>query len=341
MRHACFVAALCVVGCAPLISAGDPGASRASARAESAQMQNMMLEMQAAQETARRACEPQRTRAPGWAEERAIGTELAVTLAAKSGRFYLDGATQTDPLKLEKELAERKLIVLPEGKKNALSAHVAVVGKHLARYSARPEVPWVFGVIENDTPNSFSAPGGFVFVTTGLLKKLTNEAQLAGVLGHEIAHVVKKDMLGQYVQARYSQCLVAKSAAAMLKAGQQSPATAELARFAQGFDGEVDLDKSDGGFKKFLLDAVLMTMLMGTDNAAEFAHDKAALELLSFAGYDPIEYERFLANTSMPKHPEAAERAMKLQALREGELKDIAVGTAKPDLSKLLAPLSP
>ena len=344
MRIPSLVVLALAAGCAPALkpARSEGFASSGAMAAQQAEVQKMVLEMQAAQENARMACEPQRTRAPGWAEERAIGTELAVTLAAKSGRFYLDGVTETDPRKLEHELAARKLIVLPEGKKNAVSAHVAVVGKHLARYSARPDLPWVFGVIENDAPDSFSAPGGFVFVTTGLLKKLDNEAQLAGVLGHEISHVVKKDVLGKYVQARHQQCVAARSAAAMLaQQGSTNPALADAARFAKQFDGELDLDKADGSFKNFLMNAVLMVMLMGTDQAAEFAHDKAALELVSFAGYDALEYEKFLANNPMPKHPKADERAVKLQALREGELKDVAIGTAKPDLSKLLAPLKP
>ena len=288
-------------------------------------MQKMMLEARAARDLAERTCEPQRSRTPGWAEERAIGTELAITLAAKNGHFYLDGATQTD-----------------SSKKNAVSAHVAVVGKHLARYSARPELPWVFGVIENDTPNSFNAPGGFVFVTTGLLKKLTNEAQLAGVLGHEISHVVGKDTLRLYVDAKFKQCVAAKYAAAIIKAsGPTNPAIVETARYASEFDTETDLGTSDPSFRHFLLNAMMEIALMGSDKATEFAHDKAALELVSFAGYDASEYEKFLGGTAMPRHPEGAERTTRLQALREGELKDIAVGAAKPDLTKLLAPLSP
>lgn len=319
-----------------------PAGSSAAMAAQMADMQKMMLEMQAAQNNATKNCEPQRTRAPGFAEERAIGTELAISLAAKNGHFYLDGASETDPRKLEKELADRKQIVLPEGKKNAVSAHVAVVGRHLARFSSRPDLPWVFGVVENDTPNSFSAPGGYVFITTGLLKKITNEAQLAGVLAHEISHVTQKDMLGRYVEAKYKQCIAAKTAAAMIKAGgPRSPAMDEVARFADEFDGELDLDKPNSGLKKFLLDAVMMvTMLGGSDKDTEFAHDHEALQLVSFAGYDANEYEKVLVSMALPNHPPGAERATKLQALRQGELKAIAIGTARPDLTKLLAPLS-
>jgi hypothetical protein len=114
----------------------------------------------------------------------------------------------------------------------------------------------------------------------------------------------------------------------------------EMARYAKSFDN-FDLDKADGSFTRFILNAVLMMSMMGSDKAGEFAHDKAALELLSFAGYDPIEYEKLLASTPMPKHPPAEERAKLLQVEREGALKDIAIGTAKPDLGKLFAPLSP
>lgn len=315
------------------------GSSNGVAMAAAFDAQNMMLQMRAAKGEAEKGCEPQRARTPAFAEERAIGLELSITRVGNMGHLHLDGATETDPRKLVDQLAARTAIVLPEGPKNALSARVALVGRHLARYSARPDLPWVFAVIENDTAFSFSEPGGFVFISTALLKKLTNEAQLAGVLGHEISHVVKKDALGQYLDARYKQCIAAKYAAALIAAGgPRSMPTEEVARFAHQFDRDLSFDGADEGFNRFLLRALISLSEMGFDKATEFAHDKAALELLSFAGYDATEYEKFLANTPMPQHPAGAERATRLQALREGEFKDIATGTAKPDLSKLLAP---
>lgn len=65
----------------------------------------------------------------------------------------------------------------------------------MASQSERPDLPWHFGVIESDDLNAFSAPGGYVMVTKGLYRKMSNEAQLAGVLGHEIGHVVAKHQL--------------------------------------------------------------------------------------------------------------------------------------------------
>lgn len=340
MRLACLTLLLLVAGCAPLISASSPQvAGPSSSMAAVQEAQKMALASRAAQDEAEKGCEPQRTRTPGFAEERAIGHELAISRLAGTGHLSLDGATETDSAKLKDDLAARKPFVLPEGKKNAVSIQVAIVGRNLARYSSRPDLPWVFAVIENDAAFSFSEPGGFVFITTGLLKKLTNEAQLAGVLGHEISHVVKKDTLKQYISAVHKQCIAAKYAEAMIKqGGLNGPAVESMAQFARQFDGPPDFDRADPGFKHFLMSAVMSFSMMGSDKATEFAHDQAALELLSFAGYDATEYEKFLASTPMPNHPPGAERATKLQALREGELKDFATGTAKPDLSKLLAP---
>jgi len=72
---------------------------------------------------------------------------------------------------------------------------VNTVGRWVATQSKRDELDWHFGVIESDDINAFAAPGGYIFVTKGLYKRLNNEAELAGVLAHEIAHVTKKHHL--------------------------------------------------------------------------------------------------------------------------------------------------
>jgi len=73
-----------------------------------------------------------------------------------------------------------------------LQKYVNLVGRWVADQSERPDLAWHFGVIESDDINAFAAPGGYIFVTKGLYRLLDNEAQLAGVLAHEIGHVVKK-----------------------------------------------------------------------------------------------------------------------------------------------------
>ncbi len=73
-----------------------------------------------------------------------------------------------------------------------LNEYVDTVGKRLARYSHRPDLPYQFTVINDSTPNAFALPGGPVAITRGLLTVMENEAQLASVLGHEIAHVTAR-----------------------------------------------------------------------------------------------------------------------------------------------------
>ncbi len=318
-------------------------ALNASATQAAAQAAEMMARMRAAQELAQRKCEPLLRKDVSWEEERAIGADLAVTFTAQLGHLYLDGATEKDPSKLITALEGRQPVTLPAGGKNGVSTHVAIVGKNLARYSSRPSLPWTFGVIQSETAQSFSTPGGFVFVTTALLKKMNNEAQLAGVLGHEIGHVVQKDMLKKYVSAKHKQCVAAVTAASMLEQGSSgNDALAATASYAKQFtgDGEFDLDTAEPGFKAFLMSVILMLVQSGNDAQDEFQTDKLALELVSFAGYDPVQYEQFLTTWTQGKHPDSKDRAARLEALRNGELKDFAQGAAKPELGKVFAPLS-
>jgi len=76
-----------------------------------------------------------------------------------------------------------------------LQQYVNKVGRWVASQSERADLPWHFGVIESTDVNAFAAPGGYVLITKGLYQRLSSEAQLAGVLGHEIAHVVQKHHL--------------------------------------------------------------------------------------------------------------------------------------------------
>lgn len=74
----------------------------------------------------------------------------------------------------------------------AVHKYVALVGMTLAKASERPELPWTFIVLDTDGVNAFASPGGYVHITRGALGLIKNEAELAGVLGHEIGHVTRK-----------------------------------------------------------------------------------------------------------------------------------------------------
>ncbi len=70
-----------------------------------------------------------------------------------------------------------------------LQAYVSELGTTMAATTTWPELPWTFRIVDDDTVNAFALPGGFVYVTRGILAHFNSEAQLAGVLGHEIAHI--------------------------------------------------------------------------------------------------------------------------------------------------------
>lgn len=78
-----------------------------------------------------------------------------------------------------------------------LTAYVDQLGQSLIPYSDRPDIPYVFQVIEDGSINAFATMGGYVYITTGLLAAADNEAEVVGVLGHEVGHIAEKHALDQ------------------------------------------------------------------------------------------------------------------------------------------------
>jgi len=129
----------------------------------------------------------------------AVGATAAPTANPPTGTaeptINWKNPSKDEEIALGREITGNLLGAAPLVKDEALQKYVNSVGRWVASQSDRPDLPWHFGVIESDDLNAFAAPGGFVMVTKGLYRKLNNEAQLAGVLGHEIGHVVKKHQL--------------------------------------------------------------------------------------------------------------------------------------------------
>ena len=82
-----------------------------------------------------------------------------------------------------------------------LQRYVEGVGMRLARASQRPNLPWHFAVVDEPAINAFALPGGYIYLTRGILPFLDTEAELAGVLGHEIGHVTARHSAQQYTKA--------------------------------------------------------------------------------------------------------------------------------------------
>src|SRR5437867_404259 len=80
----------------------------------------------------------------------------------------------------------------------ALEEYITTTGMRLAQMSERPNLPWHFTVVDVPAINAFALPGGYIYITRGILPFLDNEAQLAGVIGHEIGHVTARHAAQQY-----------------------------------------------------------------------------------------------------------------------------------------------
>ena len=86
-----------------------------------------------------------------------------------------------------------------------LQQYVVEIGRELADVSHRPDLPWTFTIIDSPVVNAFALPGGFIYVTRGLMTHLGDESELAGVLGHEVGHVTARHSVQAYTQATSAQ----------------------------------------------------------------------------------------------------------------------------------------
>lgn len=111
--------------------------------------------------------------------------------------LYLD--TQQE-IQLGQQAAAEVTQQVPAVDSPQLQSYVSGVGQKLAGLSERPDLPWEFTVLNSDTINAFALPGGKVFIYRGLLDAMSNEAQLAGVLAHEVGHVTARHHNDRMVQ---------------------------------------------------------------------------------------------------------------------------------------------
>jgi beta-barrel assembly-enhancing protease len=102
---------------------------------------------------------------------------------------------EPEEIEIGHDLAARLLGAAPLTPNAPLQRYVNQVGRWIASQTERPDLPWRFGVLDAPQVNAFAVPGGTVFVTRGLVERMASEAELAGVLAHEVAHVLKKHHL--------------------------------------------------------------------------------------------------------------------------------------------------
>ena len=153
-----------------------------------------------------------------------------------------------------------------------LQRYVNRVGKWVAMHSERSELPWNFGVIDAETINAFAMPGGSVLVSHGLVKRLQSESELAAVLAHEIAHVVKKHQLSAIQSSLNSDVLAGFGKEA---AGRAVARRGDVMGLG-GKAANVGVDALKNG-----------VFLRPLDRGMEYDADRMAVVLATRAGYDP------------------------------------------------------
>jgi len=186
--------------------------------------------------------------------------------------------TQEDEIALGEAATASFLGASPLHHDASLQRYVNRVGKWVALHSDRADLPWTFSVIDTETINAFALPGGSIIVSSGLLKRLGSESELAGVLAHEIAHVVKRHQLKAIqsgMQADFWKNVGTSVAADRVKIGGGAVGST-VGNMAKPYilDAAGNLIK-DGFFLRPL------------DRGLETEADQLAIVLATRAGYDP------------------------------------------------------
>jgi len=180
--------------------------------------------------------------------------------AALLMRSLLSGSTTPEEeRRIGGQIAGNLLGVAPLVRDDNLQRYVNRVGRWVALQSERPDLAWRFGVIESEDINAFAAPGGYVLVTKGLYRRLKNEAELAGVLAHEVGHVIKQHHL---------------------KLLQQSQMIGALG----GLLGQKFKDENQ--YVQNIIGNGAEIVARGLDKEAEFEADRIGMVLSARAGYD-------------------------------------------------------
>jgi len=188
----------------------------------------------------------------------------------------------------------------------ALQRYVNSLGRWISLQSARPQLPWTFGVIDDPGFNAFAAPGGYVFVTKGLVDRV-DEAELAGILAHEITHVTERHHL-KALSAKARSGLATQLLASQVRGNLAGAVSAQLIALGRNL------------------------YTSGLDQGDEFESDRLGVALAARAGFDPYGLPAVLQQlrTAAPDnplftltlgtHPPAQQRLERLEQAMERRL---------------------
>lgn len=195
------------------------------------------------------------------------GAEL---LAAASTKIERD-----DEVNIGRGVAARLLAQYGAWNEPMLRQYVNLVGQALVQSVGRDDITYHFTILNHDMVNAFSTPGGYIFITRGALRQMRDESELAGVLGHEIAHVNLRHVLSE-IENRYF----------LRKAGETA---VQAAGTYGGSGGAVTMAALQAGGPVFsqIADFATDVIFRGYNRTQEIEADKVGAEYAYRAGYNP------------------------------------------------------
>ena len=259
--------------------------------------------------------------------------------AAAIGALVLAAACATNPVTGSRELAlmteGRELSIGRDADEQireqmgvydspALQAYVEDLGHRLAALSHRPNLPWRFAIVDSPAVNAFALPGGYIYLTRGILAYLGDEAELAGVLGHEIGHVTARHSVQAYSRAAGAQIglVLGQILAPPMRANPY------------GAPGWVDAAASGLGvlFLRFGRDDELQADRLGAEYAAAAGwHPEGVAGMLATLGRIGEASDRRGVPNWLSTHPEPASRVAEVEPIVAGLLRDGGPGALRVD----------
>ena len=197
----------------------------------------------------------------------AILAALAALLLAAGTPSQASAMSEKAQIKLGREQHQKVLAEMGAYDDDAVQGYVTELGHKLALKSDWPKLEWTFTVVDTDDVNAFALPGGFVYISRGILPYLNSEAELAAVLGHEIGHVTAHH--GAKRQTRGTLANLGAAAATILT-GQ--PIVGDLANVAGA------------------------AWVSGYGREQELEADRLGAEILARTGYDPQAMTRVIGS---------------------------------------------
>ncbi|MGF1567466.1 MAG: M48 family metallopeptidase [Nodosilinea sp.] len=233
----------------------------------------------------------------------AVGIGLATPTASQAGIFdlifqgiqyvQLANLSDGDEVNLGRQIDQQ---IKAQGTKvyngnSAINSYVNEIGQRLAASSDRPNIPYTFQVVDDDGINAFATVGGFVYIQTGLIKAASNEAELAGVMAHEIGHITGRHAINQMRQAAIT----------------------------NGIAGALEVDQDT-----LVNLGVQLALQLPHSREAEYDADRRGFHTMGRSGYDPAGFITFMQKLQgmggaqpefLSTHPNPGNRVGNLQSL--------------------------